>query len=144
MRPSGSEVTVGYQRGFAMSAAAVQPLVAGSKMFVLVSPQWAALLWPPATKTFPSPMTPRPPQKMLDGDCDCTSVLVAGSQTRASEPQMSCPSDIRTLPFGISQTLTATIGIGIVPDHSPDCGVGDVFENVTATGAAVPPLKNKS
>src|SRR2546430_10686217 len=84
MRPSGSAVTVGYQRLSGIGAAELQPWLAGSKSVVLLMPTWAVPEWPPATSTRPSGSRAWPEQKRLAAK-NGTAVkgLVVGSNTWA-------------------------------------------------------------
>src|SRR6267142_6223016 len=54
MRPSGSAVTVGYQRATGMEASEPQTWVAGLNAVALAMPTWAVPEWPPASNTRPS------------------------------------------------------------------------------------------
>src|SRR6476620_9686794 len=64
MRPSGSAVTVGYQRPTAIGATRDHVRVVGLKRFVSRNPTWAPLC-PPATSALPSGSRQWPPQNML-------------------------------------------------------------------------------
>src|SRR5262245_21478140 len=60
-RPSGSVVTVGYQRAYAMSGPRVQVMVAGLKKFVILNPTpGPSQSWPPTNITRPSARTTWP------------------------------------------------------------------------------------
>src|SRR5437868_7642295 len=83
MRPSGSAVTVGYQRPSGMGATELQPWLAGSKMVALAMPKWL-LLWPPATNTRPSASSAWPEQKRLAAaNGTAEKALLAGSNSWA-------------------------------------------------------------
>src|SRR5712664_350253 len=88
-RPSGSAVTVGYQRASGMAAAELQPWLAESKIVALGMPTWAEALWPPATNTRPSGSRAWPEQKRLAVE-NGTAVneLVPGSKTWAPSPSV--------------------------------------------------------
>src|SRR5437867_2749242 len=88
MRPSGSAVTVGYQRPWGMGAAELQPWLAGSKMVALVMPKWVAV-WPPATNTRPSASRAWPEQKRLAAENGTgEKALLAGSNNWAPSPSV--------------------------------------------------------
>src|ERR1700682_2389356 len=83
MRPSGSEVTVGYQRATDMEGPELQPWLAGSKMVALGMPTWAEE-WPPATNTRPSGSSAWAGQKrsaVYNGTA--VRLFVAGAKTSA-------------------------------------------------------------
>src|SRR4051794_30777934 len=63
MRPSGSAVTVGYQRATGMEATELQIWLPGSKTVALAMPTWALPEWPPPTNTRPSESSAWPEQK---------------------------------------------------------------------------------
>src|SRR5215470_18305542 len=82
--PSGSAVTVGYQRATGIEAAELQTWVTGSKMVALVMPTCAVPEWPPASNTRPSASNECPEQKrsaVKNGTA--VNELVAGSNTWA-------------------------------------------------------------
>src|SRR5712675_1463407 len=111
-RPSGSAVTVGYQRATGMEAAKLQARVAGSKMLALVMPTWAVPVCPPAVNTRPSGSSAWPEQKRLAvmGGI-AVRELVAGS--KIMEPLLSVESSQNsTLPVGSRLMWTATTEIG--------------------------------
>ncbi len=63
-RPSGSVVTVGYQREFCRSATRVAVLVFGSQSVLSLSPLLTDT-WPPAMNSRPSASCEKPEQKRL-------------------------------------------------------------------------------
>src|SRR2546430_1606604 len=112
-RPSGSAVTVGYQRPAGRGATELQAWLAGSKMVALVMPTWG-LVWPPATNTRPSASRAWPEQKRLavkNGTGE--KALLAGADNWAPgwAPVPAGESDhIRTLPVGRRVMWNATSG----------------------------------
>src|SRR5467141_4406149 len=84
MRPSGSEVTLGYQRPTDMEGPELQLCVDGSKKVELGMPTCGVPVWPPATNTRPSGSSEWPEQKRLAvKNGTVVRVLVAGSKTSA-------------------------------------------------------------
>src|SRR6266403_112690 len=88
MRPSGSAVTVGYQRPPGMGVTELQRRLAGSKMVALLMPTWV-LEWPPATNTRPSGSRAWPAQKRLAAvNGTGERELLAGSNNWAPLPSV--------------------------------------------------------
>src|SRR4051812_42630689 len=109
MRPSGSAVTVGYQRPTAIGATRDHARVAGLKIFASGNPTCAPI-WPPTTSALPSGSRHWPLQNMLVRLLGTeVNVPVAGFQRRAWLPK-SWPSQARISPVGSTAAFTATIG----------------------------------
>src|ERR1051326_1668650 len=142
MRPSGSAVTVGYQRPTAIGATRDQARVAGLKRFVSGSPMWAPLC-PPATSTLPSGSRQWPAQNMLVRLFGTeVNAPVAGFQRRAWLPK-ACPSQDRISPVASKFVCTATIGQATGAAHLPEVDPVGV-PTVTGTEALVVLLPAKS
>src|SRR4029077_718746 len=84
VRPSGSEVTVGYQRANDICGADVQVEVVGSNMVPFLRPMKSAMLCPPAMNTLPSGRRPCPAQnRSAPANEVVWNVLVLGFQVVA-------------------------------------------------------------
>src|SRR6185369_17077377 len=142
MRPSGSAVTVGYQRPTAIGATFDHVRVAGLKIFVSGSPTWAPI-WPPTTRALPSGSRHWPLQNMLVRLFGTeVNVPVAGFHTRAWLPK-SCPSQARISPVGSRAAFTATIGQVTGAAHWPEVEpVGVPTETDTAALVVLLPAKS--
>src|SRR6185503_924236 len=128
MRPSGSAVTVGYQRPTAIGATRDHVRVAGLKRFVSRSPTWAPLC---------------PPQNMLVRLFGTeVNTPVAGFHRRAWLPK-SCPSQARISPVASRFACTATIGQFTGAAHWPELvPVGVPTETDTAVLVALLPARS--
>src|SRR6185436_15277043 len=142
MRPSGSAVTVGYQRPTAIGATRDHVRVAGLKRFVSRSPTWAPLC-PPATSALPSGSRQLPVQNMLVRLFGTeVKTPVAGFHRRAWLPK-SWPSQARISPVASRSALTATIGQVTGAAHWPEVEpVGVPTETDTAALVVLLPAKS--
>src|SRR5262245_31469206 len=133
-RPSGSGVTVGYQRGKAIGATRDHARVTGSKIFVSRSPVLAPRC-PPATNALPSGNRQWPVQNMLVVLGTEVKTPVVGFQRRAWLPT-PCPSQARISPVGSRFAWTATKDQASGAAHRPVVESLE-GETVTVTGALV-------
>jgi hypothetical protein len=119
-RPSPSSVTVGYQRAKLIFGPAVQALVAGSKIDVLLIPISPSNPCPPAITTRPSGRVACPEQKMSSpkGFVTMLSEPLEGSKScdglGATQPSISS-----SFPLCMRMLCAATKPQSINGDHCP-------------------------
>ena len=109
MRPSGSVVTVGYQRARAMSVPRNQVRVVGLKMCVSFVPSLASM-WPPATNSRPSGSVTCPAQNRLRPVGTGLNVPWPDPRSRSELSAASKPSQTTILPLESVAMWTGTSG----------------------------------
>src|SRR6266849_5671481 len=121
IRPSGSAVTVGYQRPNDIAGVDDQAKVVGLKRVPFLMPLKSIILCPPATNTLPSASRPCPAQnRSALANEVAWKVLLFGSQIvpRVVLLLASWPH-AKTLPVGIRVTWMGRIGQLVIEPHWP-------------------------